>query len=107
MMFAVIKAKGYQYVVSKGDRVVIPARIAEVGETIEFKDVLMIKENGSVTVGTPYLKGATVSAKVTKAGKMPKKIVYKFKRRKKYRRKAGHRQDFCEVEITAIKHKKK
>ena len=106
-MFAVIKAKGYQYVVSKGDRVVIPARIAEVGETVEFKDVLMIKENSAVSVGTPFIKGAEVHAKVMKTGKLPKKIVYKFKRRKKYRRKAGHKQDFCEVEITAIKHKKK
>jgi large subunit ribosomal protein L21 len=101
-MFAVIKAKGYQYVVSQGDRIVIPARFAQVGETVEFKDVLMIKDNGNTAVGMPFLKGAIVHAKVTKTGKLPKQIVYKFRRRKKYRRKAGHKQDFCEVEITAI-----
>lgn len=106
-MFAVIKAKGYQYVVSKGDKVVIPARIAQVGETVVFNDVLMIKDNGNVAVGKPYISGASVQAKVVKIGKMPKQIVYKFRRRKKYRRKAGHKQDFCEIEITAIKQGKK
>lgn len=106
-MFAVIKAKGYQYVVSKGDKVVIPARIADVGETIEFSDVLMIKDNGNISLGKPFIKGASVHAKVIKTGKLPKKIVYKFRRRKKYRRKAGHKQDFCEIEIIAIKQGKK
>lgn len=106
-MFAVIKAKGYQYVVSEGDRIVIPARFAEINETVEFKEVLMIKDNGNTAVGMPFLKGVTVRAKVIKTGKMPKQIVFKFRRRKKYRRKAGHKQDFCEVEITAIEQEKK
>ena len=101
-MFAVIKTKGYQYVVSKGDTIVIPARLAEVGATLEFKEVLMIKDNGNTAVGMPYLKGALVRAKVIKTGRMPKVIVFKFRRRKKYRRKTGHKQDFTEVKITAI-----
>lgn len=101
-MFAVISAKGYQFIVSKGDKVVIPARIAEVGETIEFDKVMMIKDNGNTAVGMPFLKGAKVHGIIKKIGKLPKIIVFKFRRRKKYRKKAGHKQDFCEVEITGI-----
>jgi large subunit ribosomal protein L21 len=101
-MFAVISAKGYQFIVSKGDKVVIPACIAEVGANVEFDKVLMIKDNGNTAVGMPFIKGAKVHGIVKRNGKLPKIIVFKFRRRKKYRRKTGHKQDFCEVEITKI-----
>lgn len=102
-MFAVIKTKGFQYLVSKGERVVIPAYIAEVGKTVAFDKVLMIKDNGKTEIGQPYIKGARVKGVVKKVGKLPKVIVFKFRRRKKYRRKRGHRQEFSEIEITEIK----
>ncbi|HEC79101.1 MAG TPA: 50S ribosomal protein L21 [candidate division WOR-3 bacterium] len=102
-MFAVIKTSGYQYLVSKGEKILIPARIASEGETVEFDNVLMIKDNGKTEFGQPYIKGARVKGVVRKVGRSPKVIVFKFRRRKKYRRKRGHRQDFSEVEITEIK----
>ena len=102
-MFAVVATNGFQYLVSKGEKIVIPALVSEVGKKITFDKVLLIKENGETTIGKPYVKGAQVEGIVQNQGKMPKKIVYKFKRRLKYRRKRGHRQDFSEIEITAIK----
>ena len=101
-MFAVIKAKGFQYLVSEGEVVTIPARIGDVGKQIEFDQVMMIKEDGETLIGKPYLKGAKVKGIVKKHGKSDKVIVYKFRRREKYRNKRGHRQDISEVEITKI-----
>jgi len=101
-VFAVIKTNSYQYVVSKGDRVIIPALLGETGKEVEFDKILMIKDNGNVIVGKPYVEGALVKGIIKKAGKLPKVIVYKFIRRENYRRKKGHRQLFTEVEITDI-----
>ena len=102
-MFAVIKAQGYQFLVSKGEKIVIPAHCGEVGAKLEFDQVLMIKDNGNVLFGQPYVEGVKVTGIIKNVGRLPKIIVYKFKRRKKYRRKRGHRQDFSEVEIVDIK----
>jgi len=101
-MFAVIKTNGFQFLVSKGEKITIPALVGEVGKEVEFDQVLMIKDNGNTTVGRPYVKGAKVLGMVRKQGRLPKVIVFKFKRRIKYRRKRGHRQDYSEVEITQI-----
>ncbi len=101
-MFAVIKTNGFQFLVSKGEKIFIPARVSEVGKAVEFSNVLMIKDNGNITVGKPYVKGAKVLGIVKNQGRLPKVIVFKFKRRTKYRRKSGHRQDFSEIEITDI-----
>ena len=101
-MFAVIKTNGFQFLVSKGEKITIPALVGEVGKEVEFDQVLMIKDNENTTVGRPYVKGAKVLGMVRKQGRLPKVIVFKFKRRIKYRRKRGHRQDYSEVEITQI-----
>jgi large subunit ribosomal protein L21 len=101
-MFAVIRTKGFQYLVSKGESIIIPARIGEVGKRVEFDQVLMIRDNGNTTFGQPYVKGAKVKGVIKNTGRLPKVIVFKFKRRLKYRRKKGHRQDFSEVEIIDI-----
>jgi large subunit ribosomal protein L21 len=103
MMFAVINAKGYQYVVAKGDKIVIPAILGEPGKEVEFDRVMMLKDNGGALVGKPYVEGAMVKGVIKSNGKLPKVIVYKFVRRENYRRKKGHRQDYSEVEITEIK----
>ncbi|MEO0155917.1 MAG: 50S ribosomal protein L21 [candidate division WOR-3 bacterium] len=101
-MFAVIKTNSYQYVVSKGDKVIIPAVLGESGKEIEFDKILMIKDESGVVVGKPYVEGAIVKGIIRKTGKLPKVMVYKFIRRENYRRKKGHRQLFSEVEITDI-----
>jgi large subunit ribosomal protein L21 len=102
MMFAVIKASGFQFVVTKGEKIKIPAAIGEKGKEIEFDKVLMLKDNGGTVVGQPYVKGAKVKGVVRECGRLPKVVVFKFKKKEKYRRKKGHHQDFCEVEITDI-----
>jgi large subunit ribosomal protein L21 len=101
-MFAVIKASGFQFVVTKGEKIKIPAVIGEKGKEIEFDKVLMFKDNGETIVGRPYVKGAKVKGVVRECGRLPKVIVFKFIKKEKYRRKKGHHQDFCEVEITDI-----
>lgn len=101
-MFAVIKTKGFQFVVTKGEKIKIPAVIAEKGEEVEFDKVMMIKDNGKTLVGKPYVKGAKVKGVVKECGRLPKVVVFKFIRKEKYRRKRGHHQAFCEVEITDI-----
>ncbi len=101
-MYAVLRAKGFQYLVTKGDRIKIPARIGETGKTVEFEEVLMIKNGDKTDFGRPLVKGAKIKGIVRRQGKSAKKIVYKFIRRENYRRKRGHRQDFTEVEITDI-----
>jgi len=98
----VIKTNGYQFLVSRGEKIIIPARISEVGKVVEFEKVLMIKDNGDIKFGRPFVEGAKVKGIVKRQGKLPKIIVFKFKRRLKYRRKRGHRQDFSEIEITDI-----
>lgn len=101
-MFAVIKAKGYQYLVSQGEKIVIPALLGEVGKEVLFDKVLLLKDDGKTTIGKPYIDGVMVKGVVKNCGKLPKVIVFKFRRREKYRRKKGHRQDYSEIEITAI-----
>ncbi len=102
MMFAVIKAKGYQYVVSKGEVITIPANLGEPNSEVQFDQVLMIKDNGNTIVGKPYVQNAAVKGVIKEQGKLPKVTVFKFRRREKYRRKKGHRQDFSAVQITEI-----
>jgi len=101
-VFAVIRANGYQYLVSKGEIITIPAHIGELGKEVEFDKVLMIKENTNTLFGQPYLDGSKVKGIIRKHGRLPKIVVFKFRRRKKYRNKKGHRQDFSQIEITDI-----
>ncbi len=101
-MFAVIKTNNHQYVVSKGDKIIVPAIVAESGKQIKFDKVLMIKDDNGVLVGKPYIDGVVVKGVVKKTGKLPKVVVFKFIRRENYRRKKGHRQEYSEIEITEI-----
>jgi large subunit ribosomal protein L21 len=101
-VFAVIKANGYQYLVSKGEVITIPAQIGEVGKKVEFDKVMMIKEKTKTLFGEPFITGSKVKGIVKEHGKSPKVIVFKFRKRKKYRRKKGHRQNFSKIEITDI-----
>ena len=101
-MYAIIETGGKQYKVSEGDVVFIEKLEAAEGEAVTFDKVLVVADGGNVTIGTPAVAGATVSAKVEKQGKAKKIYVFKMKRKKNYRRKKGHRQPFTKVTIEKI-----
>jgi len=98
----VVKTGGKQYRVSQGDRLKVESLNAEAGEEISLSDVLMVGSGESVTVGSPLVANASVSAKVVTHGRGKKVTIIKFRRRKHHRKQAGHRQNFTELEITAI-----
>lgn len=102
MKFAVIKTGGKQYRVKRGDALKIEKLPEEVGETVTFKEVLLVADGKKVSVGTPTVKGASVSAKVIAQEKHPKQIVYKMRPKKRYRVKKGHRQSYTEVKILKV-----
>ncbi len=97
-MFAVIESGGKQYIVKEGDVIRVEKLPVEEKSEVSFDKVLMVGDK----VGSPYVENAKVEAKVVKTAKAKKVIVYKFKRRKGYKRKKGHRQWFSEVKITKI-----
>jgi large subunit ribosomal protein L21 len=101
-MYAVIKTGGKQYKVTQGDTIRIEKLPAAEGDTVAFDKVLMIADGDKVQVGNPVIEGTTVDASVIKHGRGKKIEIIKFRRRKHYRKQAGHRQDYTEVEITAI-----
>jgi len=100
-MYAVIKTGGKQYRVAPGDKVRVEKLAGNVGDTITFGEVLLIGGE-TLQVGRPLLSGAKVEAKITAQDRAKKIIVFKFRRRKNYRRKNGHRQPFTALEITGI-----
>lgn len=99
-MFAVIKTGGKQYLVEPGKKI----KIEKINNKTEvtFSEVLLLEKNKKIEIGTPLVKGAKVMAKVIQQGKGKKVIAFKFKAKKRYKRKQGHRQPFTEVEITKI-----
>jgi large subunit ribosomal protein L21 len=100
-MYAVIRTGGKQYRVSQGDRLRVERLPGQVGDSLEFDQVLMIGGD-TVTVGKPLVSGAKVAAQIVAQDRAKKIIVYKFRRRKNYRRKQGHRQAYTEVRVTGI-----
>jgi large subunit ribosomal protein L21 len=102
-MYAIIRTGDKQFRVEPGKRVRVPSLEAEVGQTVTFDDVLMAGAEGSIKIGTPTVEGAAVTAEVVAHGKGEKIIVFKWKRRKNYRRKQGHRQKYTEVRIDQIR----
>ena len=105
-MFVVIKTGGKPSKVKAGDRVKVEKPDAEGGKAIKISDVLMIVDGEQTTIGTPNVKGATVSAKVNSHGRGPKIKIVKFHRRKQYRKQMGHRQAYTELSILKISAKK-
>ena len=101
-MYAIIVAGGKQYKVAEGDTIYIEKLEAADGETVSFDNVLAVEMDGAMTVGAPYVEGAKVSGKVVKTGKGKKIMVFKFKAKKNYRRRQGHRQPYTKVTIEAI-----
>lgn len=101
-MLAVIKTGGKQYLVSPGNKIKIEKLQKKEGTEISFSDVLLVEKNKKVEIGMPYLKGVKVLGKVLKHDKAKKVIAFKYKAKKRYKTKKGHRQPFTEVEITQI-----
>ena len=101
-MYAIFDACGKQYRVSVGDKIRIEKCPNNEGESLTFDHVLLIGNDDSVKVGTPVVAGASVVAKVLGHGKEDKVIVFKYKRKKNYRRFRGHRQQFTDVLIEGI-----
>ena len=102
-MFAVVKTGGKQYKVAQGDLIQVEMLPGEASTKVELAEVLMLCDNGKVTAGTPFVKGAVISAEIVAQKRSAKLIIFKKKRRQNYRRKNNHRQDFTVLKITAIK----
>ena len=102
-MYAVIDACGQQYKVTKGDVVFFEKLEVEEGKKVTFDKVVLLSDEGKIEVGAPYVKGIKVEGKVVAHGKGKKIVVFKYKAKKNYKRKHGHRQPYTKVEITAIK----
>lgn len=101
-MYAVVQTGGKQIRMNPGDAVRIEKLGGEVGDTIEFDDVLMVGGDEGVRIGTPTVEGARVVGTITAQGRHPKIRVFKMKRRKRYRRSQGHRQSYTEVRVDRI-----
>lgn len=100
-MYAIIATGGKQYRVSEGDVIYIEKIDAQVDSTVAF-DVLLVGNDGEVKIGTPVVEGVKAEGKVVGQVRGEKIVVFKYKSKKNYRRKQGHRQPFTKVEITAI-----
>jgi len=99
---AIFESGGRQYTVSVGDIIDIDLTEEKVGSTVTFDKVLSLVDGYKSSFGTPYLRGKKVEAKIVKHDKTKKIIVYKYKPKKGYQKKQGHRQDYTQVEITKI-----
>ncbi|MGF7056487.1 50S ribosomal protein L21 [Brassicibacter mesophilus] len=101
-MYAVIETGGKQYRVQEGDTIFIEKVDGNQGDAVSFERVLLLSDESEVKVGKPYVEGATVNASILEQGKAKKIIVFKFKAKKDYRRKQGHRQPYTKVKIEKI-----
>ena len=101
-MFAIVNISGKQYRVEKGDQIKVALLETEAGKKVKFENVLLTDDGKKVTIGNPVVSGVTVSGTVINHGRDRKVIVFKKKRRKGYRRKNGHRQDFSLIQIDSV-----
>ena len=100
-MYAVISTGGKQYRVSEGDKLRVEKLAGDIGAKVEFGEVLMVGGD-KVAIGKPFVAGAKVVAEIVAQDRAKKVIVFKFRRRKNYRRKNGHRQPYTELKVTGI-----
>lgn len=105
MEFAVIKTGGKQYKVSKGDSITIEklSDTAKIGDKVTFNEVLLVDNGKDTTIGTPFIKGASVEGSVEEIGKLPTVTVIHYKQKSRYFKKNGHRQPYFKVKISSIK----
>ena len=102
MDYAIIKTGGKQYLVQSGDVIDVERLVVEPGESIELNDVRMIAQDENVIIGNPTVEGARVVAEADSQFRGPKLIVFKYKAKKRYRRKTGHRQEYTRLTIREI-----
>jgi large subunit ribosomal protein L21 len=102
-MYAVVKTGGKQYRVEEGGTLIVEKISGEVGEPVSLDRVLMFSDGENVSVGTPVLENVVVKGHIVRQDRLRKIIVFKYKKRKRYRRKLGHRQAFTEIKIDSIK----
>ena len=101
-MYAVVKTGGKQYRVSAGEKLKVEQLPADIGAEIVLGEVLLVANGDDLTLGTPLVSGAAVTAKVVSHGRGEKVHIYKMRRRKHYRKSQGHRQNYTEIEIVGI-----
>ena len=102
-MYAVVVTGGKQYKVAEGDVLYVEKLTADVDSTVELDNVLLVgKDNGETVIGKPMVEGAKVTAKVLAQGKAKKVVVFKYKPKKDYRKKQGHRQPYTKIQIEKI-----
>lgn len=101
-MYAIAISGGKQYRIEKNGRIRVPTIEAAVGDTVRLEQILLASDNGELQVGTPFIDGAYAQAQVVAHGRSSKVLTVKYKRRKGYHRKAGHRQDYTELLIDSI-----
>ena len=101
-MYAIVETGGKQYRIVEGSTVYVEKLAVNEGEKVTLDQVIAVSKDGSLTVGEPYVAGASVEATVLENGKADKIIVFKYKRKKDYRRKQGHRQPYTKLKIEAI-----
>ncbi len=101
-MYAVIKTGGKQYRVVAGEKIKVEKLVGDVGTTVSLDQVLMLADGDKVTIGSPIVKGASIQATVLSHGRGDKVMIFKFRRRKHYRKTQGHRQSYTEIQIGAI-----
>ncbi|TET83919.1 MAG: 50S ribosomal protein L21 [Candidatus Nealsonbacteria bacterium] len=101
-MLAIIKTGGKQYLVSPGQKIKIEKIAKKEGSEITFNQVLLLEKGKKIEIGTPLIKGVKVVGKIVRQDKAKKVIIFKYKAKKRYKVKKGHRQPFTEVEIIKI-----
>ena len=101
-MYAVVAAGGKQYKVEEGDVLRIEKIPGDVGDTMTFDKVLLVADGEALTIGQPVVENASVNARIVEQDRAKKIIVFKYKRRKRYRRTQGHRQSYTAVKIENI-----
>ncbi|HJP52952.1 MAG: 50S ribosomal protein L21 [Pseudomonadales bacterium] len=101
-MYAVIKSGGKQHRVEPGELLELEKLNVEAGETVDFEEVMLIGDGDDVKIGAPYVEGGKVTAEVIEHGRGDKINIIKMRRRKHYRRQAGHRQSYTKIKITEI-----
>lgn len=101
-MLAVIKTGGKQYLVKKGDKIKVEKLEGKQGSEINFTDVLLLQKDKEIEIGKPIIKDVKIVAKILEQGRGDKVIIFKYKAKKRYKKKAGHRQPYTEVEIKDI-----
>jgi len=103
MLFAIVETGGKQYKVSPGTKLKVEKLEAEAGANLTLDKVLLVADGEEVKLGTPYMEGAKVEARVLSQGRHDKKIVFKYHSKTRYKKKKGHRQPYTELEVVSVK----